>query len=304
MNLFSLVGIFGIFGLVGAVVFVLRDRSAGPTAEAFDKARAAEVDGPFGSLTRMLITAARPLGSLPLVSERNSTIFQFVERKLNASGGAFGGQPEVFLAVQSFTALSGFVLLTLVVSGVWQSVSGFSGLMGTASGLLVAASIAILPYSSVNRRVQTRVAAINQDLPEFAELLQMPLTAGLSIMASLEFTARNQIGVVSEEAQNILLLTRTRSVSDAEAFELAGRRLGTPEAVAFFAALRQAHVEGARVVDVIGRQAKALREAQYQRQRAALKRVPVKLIVYFGIFLLPPVLVLIGFNFVTALSKF
>lgn len=299
MILFSLIGILGLLGLIGAVVFALRERRNAAISPAFEAARAGEPD----AVARFLITAARPLGRLGVVNDRESSIYQAVERKLLAAGGAFGGQPEVFLSVQAFTLLVGFASVLLIFTGTWTAVLGLHGLLGTVVPLLFSATVASLPWALVDRRATKRVTEINRELPEFAELMQMPLSAGLSVLAAMEFTARNTTGLVSTEAANVLLLTRTRTMSDAEAFELAGKRLGTPGAIAFFGALRQAHVEGARVVEILGRQARSLRAAQYQRQREQLKKIPVKLIVIFGIHLLPAVLILIGFSFLSSLSN-
>lgn len=299
MILFTLIGVLGLLGLVGAVVFALRERRQVPISKAFEVARDSEQD----AVARFLITAARPLGRLAVVNDRDSSLALAVEKKLFAAGGAFGGQTEVFLAVQGFTLLVGFASLLLIFTGTWETLLGMHGLLGTAVPLCISATIAGLPWMLVDRRAARRLETINRELPEFAELMQMPLSAGLSVLAAMEFTARNTNGLVSEEASNVLLLTRTRALTDAEAFDLAGKRLGTPGAFAFFGALRQAHVEGARVLEVLGRQARALRAAQYQRQREKLKKLPVKLIVIFGIHLLPAVLIVIGFSFLSSMSS-
>jgi pilus assembly protein TadC len=300
VNLLAVLAVAAAFGGLSGLVYFLKARG-GPRLDesSFADARSVETD----SLTRFFIDASKPMSSLPLVSDKDSTLYRLAQSKLLAAGGAYNGNVEVFLSVQALATMIAVAVFLLTVAGVVPALLGLGGLGGIAAGFVLAFAVGSLPYAMVDRKARGRVKEIEKGLPEFAELLQMPLTAGLSVMAAIEFTARNTTGPVSEEASNVVLVTKTRTLTDAEAFDLAGRRLGTPEARAFFNALRQAHIEGSRVVEVLGKQAESLRTSQFQRQRDALKRMPVKLIVVFAIFLLPPVVVLILLTFVAAFQQ-
>ena len=76
-------------------------------------------------------------------------------------------------------------------------------------------------------------------------------------------------------------------MSERDAYEEAGRRLGSPEAMAFFAALGQAASQGTSVAGILKRQSDALRVQTHQRRRAAIKKIPVQLVIIFAVHLLP-----------------
>lgn len=299
MTVVAVAAALALMGLVALLAYGVRSSdTAGPDDEAFARAASGE-----DALSKFFVDAARPLRRLPLVNDNSSPLYQFVQARLLAAGGAYNGEVEVFLAAQTAAVVLGAAVLLLTASGVVNALAGTNGMVGVALGCVLAVGVAVLPYERVDRRAKQRAREIGSGLPEFAELLQMPLTSGLSVIKAMEFTSRNTSGLVADEVANVVWLINTRALGDDEAFELAGERLATPEAKAFFNALRQAHVDGSRVVETIGRQAETLRSAQFQRQREELKRVPVRLIVVFAVFLLPPVIVLVLFNFAAAFTK-
>ena len=51
--------------------------------------------------------------------------------------------------------------------------------------------------------------------------------------------------------------------------------------------LRGAELEGAKILDSLASQAKSLREHAFQMQRAEVKKLPVSMVVMFGMHLLP-----------------
>jgi pilus assembly protein TadC len=115
----------------------------------------------------------------------------------------------------------------------------------------------------------------------------MPLTIGQGIMPALRYTAEHLDGPVAEEVRNMLTILAAGTTSEADAFSFAGERLGTPEARAFFQALLQALLEGTRVSETIAAQAESLRISTYQLQRIEVKKLPIKMVIMFGIHFLP-----------------
>jgi pilus assembly protein TadC len=53
-----------------------------------------------------------------------------------------------------------------------------------------------------------------------------------------------------------------------------------------------AHLEGGKLVSTLASQATALRESAHQRSRAKIRRLPIKLVPMFVIFLMPALFVL------------
>ena len=82
-------------------------------------------------------------------------------------------------------------------------------------------------------------------------------------------------------------------MTDAQAFQLTGIRLGTPEAQAFFTALMQSHIDGAKVAKNLAAQAEALRLSAHQRSRSDVKKLPVKLVLILGIHIITTLFVII-----------
>jgi Flp pilus assembly protein TadB len=230
-----------------------------------------------------LLKIARPFASLPAVYDENSALYRAVQERLVAAGGLFGGSAEVFLAVQSVGVVAGLVALLLA--------------LGDLIPLLLAIPFTLIvlvgPYTVLDSRSKRRTVAVTKALPEYAELLQIPIGAGKGVLQSLTFlsspdsTQRRVNNIVSDEVAAMLANIKTRAVSEEEAFVLAGERLATPEAKVFFNTLLQAHLRGAQLADNIAKQAASLRVTEFQRQRADAKRMPVKLVVVFAVFFLP-----------------
>jgi Flp pilus assembly protein TadB len=276
-----------LFTVVGLVVFVWLFRAA-----TSPKAKAARVpDSVWEEVTsqttdplaKLLIDVAKPLsGMQSVVDTRYSPVGRWVQNKLWAAGGLYGGSVEAYLAVQAAGMVIGLVFVLL----------GLAGVLPTVVALMLGLVATLVPYHQVDSKAKKRTTEITMSLPDFAELLQMPLMSGLTVLSALDFTARRSTGVVADEVRNMLTLIRTRALTDPEAFDLVARRLGTPEARSFFNALLQAHLEGAKVVQNLARQAESLRIAQFQARRAEAKKLPVKLIVIFGLHLMPMVFVI------------
>lgn len=227
---------------------------------------------------RILLQVSRPIYRSTIIRRESSTPqWRSLQRKVAASG-AFGLDVEVYISVQVAAAMVGLgcFAVSFASSGVVR-----------ASGLLVSLGITLFPWNIVSKGSARRSAAVLEDLPAFAELMQMPLAAGMGIPPALKFTAERLPGVVSDETLRMLDMIRVNPAEESAAFIAAGERLAVPEARAFFVALLQAHVEGAKVASSLGRQAEILRTSAYQRKRTELKKLPIKLVLIIGLHFLP-----------------
>lgn len=262
-----------------AYIFVQQQSAKGgdgPDSSAWEAAVANEKS----EVGRILLRVARPVANIPSIYDTaKSPQYRALHAKI-LSSGTYGGSMEIFMAVQ---AIAAFVALCGLVAGI---VSGVSGLT-LAALLLGSAAVAALPYNTVQKKAKKREEAVADELPLFAELLLMPLESGMTPMSALAFTAERLEGPVAQEVRNLRTVINSRSMSEPQAFQLAASRLGTPEANAFFTALMQAHLEGAKVIRNLQSQAEALRVTAFQRQRADLKKLPVKLVLIFAVHLLP-----------------
>jgi Flp pilus assembly protein TadB len=245
-------------------------------------------------LGRILLSTSRPMRRLPSVFEAGeSRQYRQLTKRLQAAQ-VFGGSVEVFLSYQALMTLIGVGVLAATIVGADSGAQTFMGVAG-------AVGLTALPYNELSKRTKARVAAVSRDLPEFAELLRMPLAAGVGVMESLRFTAARQEGVVAEEIRRMIKV-RQAGVSEAQAFQEAGIRLGTPEAEAFFITLLNAVTGGSKAVEQITAQAAELRKLEFQRRRAEGKKLPVKMIGVMAAHFMPLLFVVVAIPTVMSLG--
>ena len=228
---------------------------------------------------RILQSLAVPVARLDaLQGVLPSRQYRWLQSRLLAAE-KFAGDVEIFLAVQAvaFFVASGMLVLGFLVGSplsfaLWLLSFGFLA----------------YPWNIVSKAAMKKSQEVAESLPEFAELLQMVIASGsMGLEAALGFTAERVDGPVSDEVRNMLLVIRNNPADEKAAYLLAGERLGTPEAKTFFSSILQAQLDGAKILENLQAQARGLRMTAYQRQRAEIKKMPVRLVVMFGIHLFP-----------------
>jgi Flp pilus assembly protein TadB len=217
-------------------------------------------------LAQFFLRTTRPLGAYPpLLRQASSPQYAFLQEKLLISG-SFYSSVEIFMAFEACTA---FLALSLIIGVALSSLS----LLYTLFIVFIAVLLVYLPYAHMENKADIKTRAVTQNLPDFAEMLLLPLRTN-SILASMIFTAEKVPGPVSDEILNLKAILDARALPEKEAFELSGHRLGTSSAYSFLAALAQAHIEGGPVLTIIENQASTLRAEAFQAARAALKKIP------------------------------
>jgi Flp pilus assembly protein TadB len=274
-----IIALISFAALAVLVAFFARDaRHAGDVAPEKQARWEQAISNERSAVGRILLQISRPISRSTIISRETSTLqWRALQKKVSASG-AFGSDVEIFVSTQIAAAMIGFGGIAI------SSVSSGAARFG---GLLISFSIALLPWNIVSKGSTRRITEVLEDLPVFAELLQMPIAAGMGIPPALKFTAERLQGPVANETLRMLDLIRVNPAEESAAFVEAGERLVVPEARAFFVALLQAHVEGARVASSLARQAEMLRTSAYQRKRAELKKLPIKLVLIIGMHFLP-----------------
>jgi Flp pilus assembly protein TadB len=249
-----------------------------------------------GFIDKTIGAAAAPLLRTKAVREAaGSTVWRNLREKVVGSG-MFGGSLEVFLSYQLAAAGIGATgLVTLVTSGI----GGWLAICGAGAALVGGA----YPTLKMQERLRARATAASEELPEFVELLSMCLTA-MSVRQAISFTTQFTSGGVTNASKWLLDTLESRTMDEQEAFRQAGVRVGTPEAVAFFTALGRGHTEGAKVLEIINRQAESLRVQSFNGRRAALKKLPTRMILIFGIHFLPLLFVVASVPLLLGFSDF
>lgn len=273
----SIVVLFLLAGVLATVVWVRYSGTDTTLDERGFQAAASQFDGP---LDAGLLKLARPVASTRAVQEaKQNPAIRSLEERVRLSD-SYGGSLEVFVSVQLVSLLIASAMMLGVVGLQLQG-------MQRILGLVVAGAVAFQPWNRVSGKAKARTIAVNEDLPMFVDLFLMPLASGLSLESALRFTIDYTNGPVAQQVRWLLETLQARTMTDELAFREAGRRLGTPEAAAFFTALGQAHIEGSKVVDTLHKQAEGLRIQSHQLRRARIKRIPVKMIVAFALHFLP-----------------
>lgn len=284
-----------IFALV-ASGFVWVARNADPDHQLDDDAWAAAEAEQSGSVSGALLRAARPLARVPVIHNPEiSPLYRAVERRLQAAGNPFGGAPEVFLAVQTFSV---FVAMTMFAVAFVVPVPGPAKL----AFVLIGAGLAGRPWADLQKKTKGCQDAVYAELPDFAELLQMPLAAGLGVVPAMRFTVAGREGPVADTVRGLLVNLDGNAMDNQMAYLIAGQQLGSPEAQAFFSSLADAHLRGSRVAESLLTQADALRKANYQRLRTDIKKIPTKIVLALFIHMFPLVFIVIGLPVMAAMT--
>lgn len=233
-----------------------------------------------------LARVARPVVRTQAVSTwSQNPMMRNLSAKVSSSG-MFGRSLDVFLAYQVAAGLISATMVTLAFVG--------AGMDTFARIVLVVGAFAISawPYDKVNRELKKKSSEAAEALPDFVELLLIPISSGMSVESSLAFTAKQADNIVSQNVKWLLETLSSRTMSEKDAYTEAGKRIGTPEAVAFFSSLYQAQVQGVQISESLRRQADSLRVKSHEERRGQIKKIPVKMIIVFGLHFLPLLFIL------------
>jgi Flp pilus assembly protein TadB len=265
-------------GVVLAVsLFKRTDEETPERVAAWESAMAQE----GSAVGRIFQSLARPVSRVDVLGAKmlSTRQYRFLQSRLIAAG-RFAGDPEIFLSIQ--------VVALLVAIGVLALALVASGTLAQVALVLMAIGLVFYPWNLVSKAAKEKADAVTAMLPEFAELLQMTIASGaMGLESALAFTAERTPGIVSDEVRNMLLVIRANPADEAAAYALAGERLGTPEAKTFFASIYQAQVQGAKILENLASQSRQLRTSAFHLQRANIKKLPNKLVIVFGIHLMP-----------------
>lgn len=290
--------VIGVLLVTAAAIAAIYRTQADPArAEGLEGAWAQALEHENSPVARMLLSVSRPVTHLPQVHlRRESSLYKSLRIKLAAAGALYGGSVEVFVSVQVMAAL---LAAGAMLSAVLLQLGG----MQLGAVALIAFAVAGTPYSRVNAEAKKRAEEVAAGLPEFAELLLMPISSGYGIRPALGFTAKRLTGPVAAEVRLMLQILDSHAASEQEAFIGAGERLGSSAAVTFFNTLYQSVTEGVRISDNIRAQAEQLRKQSFERTRAKIKGLPNRLVIIMGMHLMPFLFVVVLMPTMVALGS-
>ncbi|MGQ0848734.1 MAG: type II secretion system F family protein [Actinomycetota bacterium] len=140
---------------------------------------------------------------------------------------------------------------------------------------------------AARRQRLRRMAAIPDQQAAAARVMLVGLTAGMSIVNTLEMAlAAGGAGPVAKEMGQVLRTSRREGIAAA----LSGSP--GPLTRSLFSRLALASVSGAPMADAVASHLGELRAAKYGRQLERVRRLPVSLLIPLGLLILPGFVVL------------
>lgn len=229
--------------------------------------------GPVGARIPLVAAIYRLLGRWtgPALSGLLGPRWRLEVRNLLAAAG----QPRN-LSVAGFAELQGAYTVLAVFGGALLLLRGLP-MLALPAALLLLAYPSIWLYSEAQRRQRK----IEQELPDFLDVLAITVTAGLGFRAAMERVGETLDGPLAEEVRRTMRRMEI-GVHRREAFlELRDRNPRSATMGLFVTAMIQAEELGAPLADTLNQLAEDMRRefAQIARRRAARAAPRVSLII-------------------------
>jgi tight adherence protein C len=198
-----------------------------------------------------------------------------VRQKFVHMGNASPQAVDRFLAVRVATVV-GAVLVFLLVFVV--NITGLTGNMRLAVGVLLMLVLLIGPDSVINRKVEERQKQIQRSLPDILDLLTISVEAGLGFEQALDRVIGAVPGPLTEEFSRMLGETRA-GAARADAMRAMDERCDVPELRAFVLAIIQADTFGVSIGRVLRGQSEEMRIKRRQLAQERAQKAPVKMLI-------------------------
>ena len=184
---------------------------------------------------------------------------QAVDRFLALRAATVAGAAVVFLAVFVF------------------NLTGLTGNLKLAVGVLGILVLLLGPDSILNRRVEERQTAIQRSLPDVLDLLTISVEAGLGFEQALDRVIHAVPGPLSDEFSRMLGEVRA-GAARAEAMRALDARCDAPELRSFVLAIIQADNFGVSIGRVLRAQSQEMRIKRRQLAQERAQKAPVKML--------------------------
>lgn len=195
-----------------------------------------------------------------------------IAEKLEQAGNPWRLQPLEFMGLKTLSIivflLAGIGFSLLIDATILQKMAAF------ICSLIIGYAI---PDTMLESTIRERHRTIRKSLPNSLDLLVVSAEAGLGFDGALAKVVERTQGPLSNEFSKVLQdmsLGRSR----VEALKTMATRVNLPELTTFVAAIRQADMFGASIVQVLRVQASNMRVQRNLRAREAAAKLPVKLL--------------------------
>lgn len=147
-------------------------------------------------------------------------------------------------------------------------------------------------FYAEQKRAQLRQSCLN-DFPEMLDIMTLGLNAGLSFDSSLELYVRRYQSVLSRLLKHSLTVWKLGLETRAAALDYCAVKVQIPAFTRFSIAVAESLEFGMPLSETLMRQASEIRREQRLQVEEAIEKVPVKMLIPMGIFVVPAMLIAI-----------
>jgi tight adherence protein C len=144
--------------------------------------------------------------------------------------------------------------------------------------ILTLVVVLVAPDVSLTRKVDSRRALMQQQLPDILDLLTISVEAGLGFEQAVDRVVSNVPGPFSEELNRMLGESRS-GMSRAEALRALDQRVDLPDVKSFVMAILQADKFGVPIGRVLRMQSDEMRVKRRQIAQEKAQKAPVKILI-------------------------
>lgn len=220
-----------------------------------------------------------------------------LENKLRDAGYPFNWTPIDFRLTQVVLAVCLF-LFALLLFGGGASIGMFFLLAGSLTGLGL-----YYPMFYLSTRRTKRIEAIRKELPDFFDMVNLAIEAGLGLDGALVRVCNNTKSTISSEFQRALEEIRLGK-SRREAFFDLRDRIPIDSFQSLITSLLQADQLGIGMTKALRQLTERIREQQHQLAREKALKTPVKMLFPMIFFIFPALLIILLGPLVIHLIKY
>lgn len=238
-----------------------------------DESKRRRRKGPVDTLAERLTPAlARALGPINVAR---------IRRRVELAGRPDGMTVDTFLKlIVRYALFFGAAAVILLLLG------------NTWSALFCLVAVPILPFSRLAGHQRRRQERIENDLPDFLDILSVTVSAGLSFRTALGRVAQRFEGPLRDELLQTLHQLDV-GVPRRQAFIALRERCGSEAMDSFVSAFLQAEELGAPLAEALGNIALDMRRGSAQNARRKAARTVPRVTLVVSVVLVPPTILII-----------
>lgn len=214
-----------------------------------------------------------------------------LREELTRAGFHDRSAPTIFMGAKVFLLVAGVAVSAAILVPL-----ALSGMVKSLLSVLAGVSLFFLPNAIVTYRKRRRKEEVQRGLPDAVDLLEICLSAGMSLDAAWNLVGEKMRQVKSTLSDEMALanLEIHLGASRNEALRRMAARTGAEELASLIAVLGQSERFGTSVGDALRAFSTSLREERTMKAEEAAEKVAVKLLFPLVVFIFPAIIVVLA----------